>query len=593
MTPVVAFVFALLGGAALLFATDRVRPDVVAMGVLVALILTGLLDAGAAFGSFSNSAVIALGSVFVISEGLAQTGFAAMIARRVLGWSGTSERRLVLLLMLAGASLSSFMHNTGTAAIFLPAVLAMAQQTGRSPSRLLFPLSIAILAGGSLTLIGTAPNILVSEAMRVRGEPGFGFFAFTPVAAPILLALIVVAVLFYDRLLPEREGRKELIESYKLRDYMTELRIRDGSQLVGKKLAEFYRVVDGDLRLVSLIRGDHRIFAPQPSLQLRADDVVMVRGRLDDMHAIREKLDLVSEPEFKLSTEALTDGENVSLAEVTLAPRSGLAGTTLRSARVQQRYGLTVLAIWRQGVPLVSRLREVVLQYGDMLLVQGRRTALDRLQEERDLILVQEIRPPLGRPRKLPLALLIVACIVALAVLAVLPSTIALFLGAGAMVLTGCVTMERAYEVIDWRTLFIVAGMIPLGRVMEETGTARLIAGTMLGAAGGAAPIWLLGGVFLVTMLLSEVVSNDVSTLLVAPLAFSLATAAGLSPLPFLMTVAIAAGSPFITPMSHGPNLLFMGPGNYRFRDFAVVGVPITVIIGIITLIVVPLLLPF
>jgi di/tricarboxylate transporter len=444
-----------------------------------------------------------------------------------------------------------------------------------------------------MTLIGTAPNILVSEAMRDRGERPFGFFAFTPVAAPILVAVIVATVLFYDKLLPDRGGGKGLVESYNLRDYITELRIRQGSLLVGKRITDLYQLISGQLQLVSLIRNEQRIFSPAPTLPLRSDDVLMVRGRLDEVHELREKLSLISEPEFTLSAETFTSGDDTTLAEVTLAPRSSLLGMTLKTARVRQEYDLTVLAIWRQGAPITRRLREVVLQYGDMLLVQGSRAALDRVNEERDLILVQEVRAPLARPRKLPIALLILVCIVVLTVTRVMPSTLALFLGAGAMVVTGCVSMERAYEVIDWRTLFIVAGMLPLGEVMEKTGTAQLIADTMLGALGTAAPIWLLGGVFLVTMLLSEVVSNDVSTLLVAPLAYTLATRAGLSPLPFLMTVAIAAGSPFITPMSHGPNLLFMGPGNYRFRDFTVVGVPISIIIGVITLLVVPLLLPF
>lgn len=593
MTSDITLVFALLTGAAVLFATERVRPDVVAMGVLATLLLSGLIDVDTAFGAFSNSAVIILGSVFVISEGLAQTGFASTVARQILGWAGESERRLVLLLMVAGAGLSAFMHNTGTAAILLPAVLSVAHETGRSPSRLLFPLSIAILAGGSLTLVGTAPNILVSEAFRARGEVGFGFFAFTPIAAPILLALIAVIVLFYDKLLPEREGRRGIIESYKLRDYLSELRVGPDSQLVGKKLDDFYNMVRGKFRLVSLIRNDYRVFAPPPSLQVRPDDVLMVRGRLEELHEIREKLNLEIEPEFRLNAETLTNDTELSLAEVTLAPRSSLLGHTVKSARVQQRYGLMVLGIWRRGVALSRRLGEEELRYGDILLVQGPREALDRLPEEHDLILLQEIRPPLARPRKAPIAVGILVVVVALTVLDILPVAVALFLGAGGMVMTGCLTMERAYEVIDWRTLFIVAGMLPLGLVMEETGAARLIAESMLGAVGSAAPVWLLGGVFLVTMLLSEVVSNDVSTLLVAPLAFTLASAAGLSPFPFLMTVAIAAGSPFITPMSHGPNLLIMGPGNYRFRDFTVVGVPITLIIGVITLIVIPMLLPF
>lgn len=593
MTPEIALVFVVLVGAAILFATERVRPDVVAMGVLAILLLSGLIDPTTAFSSFSSSAVIVLGAVFVIGEGLAQTGFATIVARRILGWAGESERRLVLLLMLAGAGLSAFMHNTGTAAILLPAVLSLCQQTGRSPSRLLFPLSIAILAGGSLTLVGTAPNILVSEAMRARGEPAFGFFAFTPVAAPILLALIVLVVLFYDRLLPEREGRKGIIESYRLRDYLTELRVQPGSELVGKQLADFYNLVNGEFRLVSVIRADHRVFAPPPSLRVHEDDVLMVRGRLDELHEIRERLKLVMDPEFRLSTETLTGGEDLGLAEVTLAPRSSLLGETVKSARVQQHYGLTVLGIWRRGAPLSRRLGEVELRYGDILLVQGPRDALDHLQEEHDLILLQEIRAPIARPRKAPIAVTILAAVVILTVLNILPVAVALFLGAGAMILTGCLTIERAYEVVDWRTLFIVAGMLPLGRVMEETGTARLIAETMLGALGDGTPTFLLAGVFLVTMLLSEVVSNDVSTLLVAPLAFSLAAAAGLNSQPLMMMVAIAAGSPFITPMSHGPNLLIMGPGNYRFRDFTQVGVLVSAVIIVVALIVVPMFFPF
>ncbi|MGH2545139.1 MAG: SLC13 family permease, partial [Ardenticatenaceae bacterium] len=402
MTLEIALVFALLVGAAILFATEKLRPDVVAMGVLAALLLSGLIDAETAFGAFSNSAVVILGSVFVLSEGLAQTGFATMVARRILSWSGESERRLVLLLMLAGAGLSAFMHNTGAAAILLPAVLAVAHHTGRSPSRLLFPLSIAILAGGSLTLVGTAPNILVSEALRVRSGAGFGFFAFTPIALPILLALIVVTVLLYDKFLPERAVGTSLVESYKLRDYLTELRVDPESSLVGRRLADFYQAADGTFRLISLIRNDTRVFAPPPSLQLRANDVLMMRGRLDELHEVREKWNLLSEPEANFSTEDLVS-EELSLAEVTLAPRSSLAGHTLKSARVHQRYGLTVLAIWRKGAALSRRLTEVELRYGDILLVQATRVALERVQEEHDLLLLQEVRQPLARPRKAPI----------------------------------------------------------------------------------------------------------------------------------------------------------------------------------------------
>lgn len=593
MTPEILFVFALLIGAAILFATEKIRPDVVAMGVLVALFLSGLIDSDAAFSAFSNNAVIVLGSVFVLSEGLSQTGFATIMARYILRFAGQSERRLVLMLMLVSAGVSSVMHNTGTAAIFLPAMLALSRQTGRSPARLLFPLSIAILAGGSLTLVGTAPNILVNEALRARGAEPFSFFAFTPVALPILVVLIVVTVLFYDKLLPDREAGRNIVESYKLRDYLTELRVQASSQLVGKRLADLYSAINGQFRLISVIRDEARVFSPPPSLQLRADDVLMVRGRLDDLHEIQEKLNLITEPAFNLSTEMLTEGSDLSLAEVTLARRSSLAGQTIKSARVQQRYGLTVLGIWRGGEVLSERLTDVELGYGDILLVQAPRVALDRIQEEHDLLLLQEVRAPLARPRKAPIAVAILVSVVVLIVAGVLSTAEALFLGAGAMILTGCLTIERAYEIIDWRTLFIVAGMLPLGTVMETTGTAQLIAETMLNVTGGAGPIWLLGGVFVVTMLLSEVVSNDVSTLLVAPLAFTLASTAGLSPLPFLMAVAIGAGSPFLTPMSHGPNLLIMGPGNYRFKDFTIVGTPVTLIIGVIALIVIPLVFPF
>jgi di/tricarboxylate transporter len=779
MTPEIATVLAILALAIILFVTERIRVDIVALMVLVALALTGLVTSTEALSGFANLAVVTVWAVLILSAGLARTGVASMFGGPLLRLSGGSEVRLIALIMLTVGVLSGFMNDIGVAALMLPVVVDIARRTGRPPSKLLIPLAFAALLGGLNTLIGTPPNILISDALRQYGLEPFRMFDYTPTGVAVMVTGIAFMLLVGRHLLPARdikemttgseaepggrfglherlfvarlpagsplvgktlmesrlgsalglnvvgimrEGRTELapgaesillpgdrllVEAhpdrlaelrgkrqllideqrpaldslvsseiglaevalrpdsslagktlggidfrsrydvivlairrgdvilrrnleaipiqqsdvllvqgafdqierlgefpdllvskcettgiYRLEEMLMAVRVPEHSSLAGKTLVES-RLGDAfHLGVLGIVREGTAHLAPDPDERLEAGDTLLMKGTPEDLEALEalQSLEIEEEPPPDLDE---LETEEIGLVEAVLSPYSALPGRTLREIHFRDRYGLTVLAIWRQGRPYRTDLRDMTLELGDALLLYGPRLKLKVLGADREfLVLTEEAQEP-PRKNKAPVALGIMALVLLPVILGWLPISISAVAGVVLMVLTGCLTMGEAYRSIEWKAIFLIAGMLPLGIAMERTGAANWLAEGMVNLVGGLGPLAVLAGLFLLAALASQVMPNPAVAVLLAPIAMNTARDIGISPYPLMMTVAISASAAFLSPVGHSANVLIMGPGGYRFADYSKVGIPLTLTVLVVVLVVVPLVWSF
>jgi di/tricarboxylate transporter len=780
MTLEIFIVLLILIIAILLFITEWVRMDVVALIVLSALVVTGLVTPTEALSGFSNPAVITVWAVLILSGGLARTGVAGLIGRRLLKFAGKSEVRLLIIIMLTVGILSGFMNDIGVASLFLPVVIDIARRLKMPPSKLLMPLAFAALLGGLNTLIGTPPNILISDALKEAGLQPFEMFDYTPVGMSVLIAGTVFMALVGRRLLPNRDPAREFSSTqskdfkslYELHDRMVILNLPEGSILHGKTLAESRLGSVLGLNVVAVIRNGTTQLSPEPAFALQAGDQLLVEGRLDQFadlqgkdHLIMEKEgftlarmvsgdvelvearlspssslvgqtlrqigfrhsyevivlailregapyrtnletipllgddvllvqgskeqinDLRNDPDLTItaptaledyrleerlmiahvpngsplvgktlsesrlgdsygllvagiirsgktrlllsSDETLQAGdtlmvkgkqsdlllleglqnleverktpldleelesEEIGLVETVLSPHSTLAGKTLRDLNFRFKYGLSVLAIWREGQAYRSNLRDTPLRFGDALLMYGPRERLRMLGTEHDFLVLTEEAQEAPRQQKIPTALLVMAIVLIPVIFDWLPISISAIIGVVLMILTKCLTMEEAYRSINWKAIFLIAGMLPLGIAMEQTGAAQFLANGMIGLIGDLGPLVVMAGFFLLAALTSQFMPNPAVAVLLAPIALRTATDLGISPYPLMMAVAVSASAAFLSPVGHSANVLVMGPGGYRFSDYLKVGVPLTLVVLGVVLIVMPVFWPF
>lgn len=591
MTPQIALTLAIIAAAVVLFATEKLRVDLIALLVLLTLALTGLVGPTEAFAGFASPAVITVWAVYIVSGGLFKTGVADMLGERIIRLAGASEPRLIAVIMLACGVMSAFMNNIGATAVLLPAVVGISRQAKVPLSRLLIPLSFSSLLGGNMTLIGTPPNILAANILAARGLPTFAFFDFTPMGLIVFGVGILYMVLVGRHLLPKRESPETWQTARRLREYISEVRVMPNSSLVGQTLVESRLGVDYDLTVVAILRDGEEYTAIRPDTLLQANDLLIVEGAVESLMQAREALDLVIEAERKLELEQL-DTEQVHVVEATLAPRSHIAGRSLRQLHFRDRYGFTALAIWRQGEVITQRLRDIPLRFGDALLLRGPRERLPALQEGDEFLVLEPVALELRRRRKAPLAVGIMGLALGLVILANLPIATALVIGSVLMVLTGCLTMDEAYQSIEWRSVFLIAGMLPLGLAMETTGTARFLADLLVSGLGNLGPLAVLAGIYVMVSLITEPMSNAAATVLVVPIAIDLALELGADPRSFVLATVIGASTSFLTPVGHQANVLVLGPGGYRFFDYTRVGGLLNIVILIATLICLPLLRP-
>lgn len=780
MTPDILLVLLFLGMAILFFITNWVRMDLVGLLILGSLAVSGLVTSSEALSGFSNPAVITVWAVLILSGALARTGVASQIGRFVLRLAGDSEVRLLAIVMLTSGVLSGFMNSIGVASLFLPVVIDIARRTNRPPSRLLMPLAFASLLGGLNTLIGTPPNILISESLRDAGLAPFEMFDFTPVGLTVLIAGTLFMVLVGRHLLPKRDITKELdtisdtdaTELYEIQERMAFVHLPENSSLAGKSLLESRLGSALELNVVTVIRGDQTIMAPKPDFRLEAGDRLLVEGQLDrlfELHdreyllldqerlpiekivsadvkiaeakltrgsslagltlqqaafrhiyrlvvlAIRrgttifysdlecmpllegdvllikgrqealdqiqsdddliltepvepleyhledhlmmvhvpkesalvgatlissrlgdafglsvqgiirqETTELMPSPEeilqagdtllikgkpedlltieglqnLEMETQAepkITDLETdeTGLLEVVLSPHSTMAGKAVRALNFRAKYGLTILAIWREGQAYRSHLRDMKLRFGDALLLFGPRQRLQMFGAEPDFLVLSEKALPAPRIKKAPLAILIMALVLIPVILNWLPIAISAVAGVALMILTGCLNMDEAYRLIEWKAVFLIAGMLPLGIALDHTGAAQLIGDSMIAIIGSAGPLAVSAGLFILASIGSQFMPNPAVAVLLAPIALSTAADMGISPYPLMMVVAVSSSAAFLSPVGHPANLLVMGPGGYRFSDYFKVGLPLTIIVMVVVLLVLPVFWPY
>ncbi len=779
MTLQIAIVFVILVSAVTLFITERLRMDLVALLVLGSLALTGLVTPAEALSGFSNPAVVTVWAVFILSGSLSRTGVANNIGLQVLRWAGTGEMRLIVVIMLTAAVLSAFMNNVGVVALLLPVVMSIARRTQRPPSRLLMPLAFASLLGGLTTLIGTPPNILVSDALRSSGLPPFRFFDFTPTGLVVMLTGIAFMTLVGRHLLPNRDPVGEFTDTqdidldqiYGLSQRVSVVRVPAQSTLAGKTLAESRLGSALGLNLIGIIRNGQTQRLLHPQTILKDGDRLLVTGRLDRLGEMVGQQQLVVEAD-PMTTEPLVSRQ-IEMAEVTFSPRSALLGKSLAQIDFRRNYGVTVLAIWRDGVPLRTNLQHIPTQLGDILLVHGGPAQLDQLRAtadflisqaevaqvsrlhpqllvvrvpeasslagktlaesrlgnafgltvvgivrqdrselvpspttrlmagdtllveggQEDLLALQELQlleidqeTPVSLPglesdqvklveailsphttlvgqtlrqlhfrekyglnvlailregkthhaaladlplrfgdalllygakekirvlgsepdflvlaemdletplhNKAPTALLIMAGVILSALLGWWPISIAAVVGASLVVLTGCVTMEEAYRYIEWKAVFLIAGMLPLGIAMQQTGAAQFLAEGVVSGVSGYGPLAVVATLFVITTLAAQVMPTAAVAVLLAPIALDMAADLGMSANALMMTVAMAASASFLSPVAHPANVLTMGPGGYRFADYIRVGLPLTLVVLAVVLLVLPVVWP-
>ncbi len=779
MTIEIALTLGILLVAVVLFTTEWIRVDVVAMLVLAGLALGGLVTAEEALSGFSNPAVVTVWAVFILGGGLSSTGVANVVGQAMLRVAGSGEVRLIVIIMLIAGLLSAFMNNVGVAALLLPVVINLARRTNRSASKLLMPLAMGSLLGGMMTLIGTPPNILAANALVDAGLAPFRMFDFAPMGIVIMLAGILFMVLIGRRLLPVRsqdqrygeEGLGVASQAYDIQSRLGLITIPEGSALSGKTLAESrvgaalglnvvsvirrkkneltpaadtvlksgdQLLVTGQLDRLSELQGqqylvfeDENLMAEQliseeitmaevmilrdasiinqtlqqlafrqtygvmvlaiwrnqvifrtelENLPLAQQDVLLVQGRVSDLEKLHGLQDCVLTPATSRRTSQLNErlmtlripansslvggslaesrlaealgltvlgltrdgqtrlmippsevfqaddrllvkgraenlnslyglqelqvrsgeepslrdleSDRVSLVEAVLSPHTTLVGKTLRQIHFREKYGLSVLAILRDGQVHHTSLRDMALRFGDALLLHGPREKLNVLKDDRDFLLLTGELPDAPRIRKAPLAVLIMLAVVISVITGWLPIAIAAIAGSVLMVLTGCLTMADAYRFIEWRAVFLIAGMLPLGIAMDTSGAAQFLADSMIAAVGGFGLLALVAGLFALTSLASQIMPNPVVTVLMAPIALTTAADLSISPYTMMMVVAIAASASFLSPVGHPANVLIMGPGGYRFSDYVRVGLPLTIVILVLTLLVLPIFWP-
>lgn len=613
MTTEILLVFVILTVTIALFVSDRLRLDLVALLALLALTLTGIITPREALAGFSDPVVIVLAGLFVVSAGLFQTGVAERMGKILGRLAGKSEVRLIALVMLTTATLSAFMSSTGTVAVMLPVVVSLAWNARLSPSKLLIPLSFASLLGGMLTLIGTPPNLVASNQAVAAGLPTFGFFAFTPVGLGMLAVGLAFMLLVGRHLLPSRApaaaeetarsaiSPAELANIYQLRGSLFRVRVPPASPLVGRTLAQAAVRQRYGITVLAKQRSFNngvQTEIAEPTTLLETNDTLFIRGYEAEVAEFIEAEGLMMLP-VSLGDDELLPG-NLLFAEVLLTPRSRLIGKSLRDVRFYELfyelYGLTVVAIKRLGEPLAADTAATPLRFGDTLLVEGSSKNLDILKNEnRDFVVVAEPVATGSKRRaakRAPLAMAIMLGMLLLMTLEIVPIVIATLLAAVAMVLTRCLSMEDAYRGINWESIVLIAGILPMATALDKTGGMQLIISNLDGLAVYG-PLVMLGALFLITSAFSQVISNTATTVLVAPIALQLALAQGVSPYPFLMAVAIAASTAFTTPIASPVNTLVLGPGRYRFGDFFKVGVSLQLLLLVAALLLIPLFFPF
>lgn len=591
MSPV-AIVIILLFVAVILFATERIPIDIVTILLVMALVITGTLSARDAFAGFGDDIVITISGLFILTGGLVKTGVIDVIGRRLHRIAGGNEFRLTVLVMVVAAASAAVLKNTTTTAMFVPVVLGMSMRARVPPSKLMMPLAFGAILGGTCTLIGTSTNLAVSGAITRYGMEPFSMFELTPVGVAIVAVGLLYMLLLGLRLLPRRGGADSLTEQYHIREYMSEVIVLPGSPLVGKTLAAANLGDELDLTVVGILRGTKGRIAPSSTEKIEAEDLLLVQGRIEDILRVKNETGIEIRADFKLSDNVLEAGD-VELFEAMVLRGSDFIGRTLKGLKFRQRFQLTVLAVNRHGVALLSKISTLPLRFGDVLLVQGKREQIERLALDGNLLLLEDVSERRGRASKRRWALLAFGVFLFFSVThpAQVPLPVAVLIGVLILLISRAIRTQEIYDLIEWRLIVLIAGMISFGTALEKTGADKYLADVIVRGVGGYGGVAVLAGFFVLTVALTQPMSNQAAALVVVPIAVKTAISLGLNPRTFAVMVTYAASCSFLTPLEPACVLIFT-PGHYRFFDFVKVGSVLTVAVFAVVMLLVPVFWP-
>ena len=592
--------FAILLGAILLLFTEWIRIDLIAVLIILTLSITGLLTPEEALSGFSSEPAILLAAVFVLNGALYHTGLSEQLGNWIKRLAGQSFTRTIGMVMPSVALLSAFTHHVTITALMLPPMLKLSRENDIPASRLLIPLSFAASLGTAITIIGAPAFLIADGLLRQAGEGGLGIFSIAPIGLTLSLAGTLFFLLLGRLLLPAHQGEDESIDHFRLEGYYTELVLLPDSPLIGKTIQEIEGKQRTDFKVAVWYRNDRPRAKPFGSKKTQAEDVLVIRTNPDKLATIQQEPGIALRPLQKYEGSFLPSQENDNhkeelssrLVQCVVAPRSEFIGKTIGQVDFLQNYGVLIVGIWRRKGWLRTELSRVKLREGDVLVMTGDRASLKRMSEDRSILMLVPFK---GEPKplhKARMAGLVMILSIALAALNVLPVEIVLLAGALVMILSGCISAQQAYQSIDTRIYVFIAGAIPLGLAMQETGAATLMAGWLQGLVSTWDIHWILLALFLVAGLITQVISDAATTALFGPVAIALARSLELPAEPLVVTVAMAAVTSFFTPLGHHGNLLVYGPGRYQFSDFLRVGIPLTLAVAVIVSMMAPMLWP-
>lgn len=590
------------------FVSERFAPDVTALLALLALLLTGVLTPYEAFSGFSHPATISVAAVLVLSAGVERTGALTYIARRLLTPIGNSEFTLTVVIMVIIGLISAFVNNTAAVAVFIPVVIEVCRRTGASPSRVLMPMSHAATFGGMCTLIGTSTNLVTHEFARSHGLRGFSMFELGKVGLPMLIVGFGYILFIGRKFLPRSQPGDVLTMQFGER-YLAELIIEPDSPWIGKEVNAEHFERDFDVDLIGVLRAGQALPVGDPSLVFAPFDSLLVRGPLEhvlkltaqngvDLHrptmfsGEREPEEQDAEiPPVEKSAQKEEDDARPQLAEVVVLTTSGLVGRTLKAARFAERFDAVVLGLRRRG-EVNERPSITPLHAGDMLLVEGRRDALQALAETRGFLVVGTPARPEERPGKLVITIVTLIAVVLVVSLGFLPIVTAATAGCAVLMLTGCLRPNEAYRAIDLSLVFILAGSLALGAALNKTGITTVLADWLAGVSATTGPYFILAGFFLLAVVVSELMSNSGTVALLGPITISVAAKMGINPMSLLAAITFGASAAFAMPIGYQTSLMIYGPGGYRFKDFIRMGIPLDLILALLALLLIPYFWP-
>ena len=588
----IALVLAVIAVAVYLFVTEKLSVDTVSIIAMALLMATGILTPQEGFSGFSNPATITVGAMFVISASLFKTGVLNGLGNILIKTGRKSYLLCLLTIMVSSGLLSAFINDTAVVALFMPIVLQVAKDTQISPAKLLMPLSFGALLGGICTLIGTSTNILVSGIAARQGEEAFSMFEMAPVGVFLLAVGILYMIFWGHKMLPDRKQNEDIAEDFDLGEYLTELIIDHGFKDVGKQIAASDLAQLYSVKIIDITRKDGRSVKATGYTDILAGDTMTILCNVETLKKLSFQAGLEIKKERKFSEAGLSSSTG-KLYEAIVTPNSALDGKTLKQINFSMIYGAWVLAIRNRLGAVGEQVGRTRLRAGDILLLLATPNEVSSLRKSSDFLIISEKNSSEFRYKKTIPALLIIACVIITAALEIAPIELSATIGVIMLVLLKVIDVKEAYSAIEWRVIFMLAGVLSMGAALEKTGAAKVISNGIVYSLGALGPHAVLSGMFFITFMATNVMSNNATAALLAPIAIAIAKTMGLSTKPFLMAVTFAASLSFMTPVGYQTNTMIYGPGNYRFMDYVRIGTPLNFILWIIASILIPVVYPF